>query len=427
MPSTESSPLGIYLSIPFCRAKCSYCNFASGVFGGERMDTYVDRLCQEIRQTPQRVQKTTGVHQVSRLRPGAGLTDSRNLPSRPPACVDTIYFGGGTPSLLSIQRMHEILQALHDVFSVAPNAEITVECAPGQLSDALREALPALGTNRVSLGVQSFVDREAAAVGRSHTRAVVLEEIARLRDAGIRDINLDLIAGLPHQTAGSWRESLAVAVSTGVPHLSVYMLDVDEDSRLGREMLGAGSRYGAANVPDEQAIAAMYSEACEQFAAAGIPQYEISNFARPGRESRHNLKYWTREPYLGFGLDAHSFLPTCDGNAVRVATTDDLTEYLTGNAPQAITSVSESQAIEEAWFLGLRLNRGVSLSNMEREFGPPAVNSFHPVLEECEQEELLERDGDRVRLTPRGRLFANEVFTRFLGVPPTEIPAAMEA
>ena len=390
-----SSTLGIYVSIPFCRAKCSYCNFASGVFGSERMNAYVDRLVEEIRQTPRRVQKWR---------------------ARLPAQAGTVYFGGGTPSLLSLQQIQIIVDALHDVFSLHSTAEITLECAPGQLSDSLLATLPGLGFNRVSLGVQSFVDREAAAVGRLHTQALVLEEIDRLRRAGMEDINVDLIAGLPHQTAASWQSSLDQALASGVPHLSVYMLDVDEDSRLGREMLADGERYGATHVPDEQAIAGMYTAACEQFAAADVAQYEISNFARPGCESRHNLKYWTRQPYLGFGLDAHSFLATENGNAVRVGMTDDLAEYLKGDAPESITPVSRAEAMEESWFLGLRLTAGVAMAEMERKFGNAAVSAFRSVLVECEQEGLLARNADRVRLTPRGRLFANDVFARFLGV-----------
>lgn len=394
--------LGIYVSIPFCRAKCSYCNFASGVFGSERMAAYIETLTAEIRELPERV---AAWH------------------AQLPEYVDSLYFGGGTPSLLTINQIKGILQALREVFSFRAAAEITLECAPGQLSDDLLHAMPALVINRVSLGVQSFVDREAAAVGRLHTRSITLKEIDRLHAAGIDDINVDLIAGLPHQTRESWNVSLAEAIATGVPHLSVYMLDVDEDSRLGREMLAGGTRYGVGMVPDEQTIAAMYSDACEQFAAAGISQYEISNFARLAHRSRHNLKYWTRQPYLGIGLDAHSFLPTTHGDAMRVATTDDLAVYLDSNVPagerESITPVSTAQALEEAWFLGLRLNEGVSLAAIEQvaaATGKSATQAFQPILLEAQQQGLIEYDRDRVRLTQQGRLFANEVFTRFLGV-----------
>jgi oxygen-independent coproporphyrinogen III oxidase len=393
--------LGIYVSIPFCRAKCSYCNFASGVYGADRKAAYVGKLTNEIRESPERL-AAWGVF--------------------PPKKVDSIYFGGGTPTLLSISELDDIVRVIREVFVVNNSAEMTLECAPGQLSDEILHAMPSLGLNRVSLGVQSFVDHEAAAVGRTHTRAITLNDIERLRATGIDDINVDLIAGLPHQTPQSWRQSLGAAISTGVPHLSVYMLDVDEDSRLGREMIAGGTRYGVGMVPNESTIADMYTEAVERFDSAGIAQYEISNFARAGQRSRHNLKYWTRQPYLGFGLDAHSFLPTAAGEAIRVATSDDLTVYLDPNTAaddrQTITPVSPLEALEEAWFLGLRLNEGVSLTEIAQEFGEPALRAFEPTLSEAQQQGLMECDQHRARLTAQGRLFANDVFQRFLGVVP---------
>lgn len=386
--------LGIYVSIPFCRAKCSYCNFASGVYGGERMSVYVDRLVRDIRGAQSQA------HRLSAI-----------LPSQ----VDTVYFGGGTPSLLSFNELQGIIQAIGETFAWSSSPEITLECAPGQIDEELLQFLPALRFNRVSLGVQSFVDREAAAVGRTHTRKIVLNEIARLRDVGIDNINVDLIAGLPHQTMDSWRESLEEAVQTGVPHLSVYMLDVDEDSRLGREMLANGTRYGAGLTPNEETIAGMYATACEYFEAAGIAQYEISNFAHPGWESRHNLKYWTRRPYIGFGLDAHSFLNTMEGSQIRVAATDDLTTYLS-EPHEIVTPVSRVNAIEESWFLGLRLRAGVSPVDMERKVGSTMMAKFEPIVRECENLDLLEHHAGNLRLTLQGILFANEVFEKFLGV-----------
>jgi oxygen-independent coproporphyrinogen-3 oxidase len=402
LPMQNLEPaLGIYVSIPFCRAKCSYCNFASGVFGGERMAAYVEKLTAQIREAPEHVAACGG---------------------RLPKIIDSLYFGGGTPSLLKVNQLKYILKALNERFTFDAAAEITLECAPGQLSGELLQALPEFGFNRVSLGVQSFMDHEAAAVGRLHTRAITLKEIDRLRLAGIDDINLDLIAGLPHQTRQSWSESITEAIATSVPHLSVYMLDVDEDSRLGREIIAGGTRYGVGMVPNESSIADMYSEACEQFAAAGVAQYEISNFARMGHRSRHNLKYWRRRPYLGFGLDAHSFLPTAEGGAIRVATSDDLVAYLDANGGnnerETVTTVSPSEALEEAWFLGLRLNEGVSLKEIAQEFGEPALRAFELTLSEARQQGLIEYDQHRARLTAQGRLFANDVFQRFLGVVP---------
>ena len=272
--------------------------------------------------------------------------------------------------------------------------------------------------NRVSLGVQSFVDAEAAAVGRLHKRATVLDDIARLRAAGITNINIDLIAGLPHQTAESWQESLAETLATRASHVSVYMLEVDEDSRLGREVIAGGTRYHAHFVPDEEATADFYVAACESLEAAGIAQYEISNFARPGSESRHNLKYWTRQPYLGFGVDAHSMLksPTPDAEAVRFATADVLEKYVAGSSAQKI-AISTANALEERFFLGLRLNRGVDLREVAADFGQPALDNLSTAINELIGDGLLERDGDRISLTARGRLLSNEVFQSFLASP----------
>ncbi len=191
---------------------------------------------------------------------------------------------------------------------MATDAEITLECAPGQLSDETLAELLQQGMNRISFGVQSFVDRETAAVGRLHTEQQCEAELSRVRAAGVEEINIDLIAGLPHQTAQSWKYSVEQAIASGAPHVSVYMLEVDEESRLGREMLEKGSRYSASAVPSEDETAEWYQYACSALHAAGVPQYEISNFARPGHRSRHNLKYWQRQPYIGFGLDAHSML-----------------------------------------------------------------------------------------------------------------------
>ena len=222
--------------------------------------------------------------------------------------VDTIYLGGGTPSLLPPDELKKLFFTLKQEFKVLPKAEITVECAPGTLSDEIIQAMVTRGVNRVSLGVQSFVDKEAASVGRLHNGEKILSDIERLRKAGISNINVDLIAGLPHQTRASWDYSVDKAIASGVPHVSIYMLEVDEDSRLGRELIAGGTKYHAHHVPDDDLTAEFYETACTKLNTAAIEQYEISNFARAGMESRHNDKYWTRQPYLGFGVDAHSML-----------------------------------------------------------------------------------------------------------------------
>src|SRR5271168_441552 len=346
-------PLGIYISVPFCRTKCSYCNFASDVFSRAVFERYVDRVCADIENAPQIAAEMGG---------------------RMERVVDSIYLGGGTPTVLEAVQLERIFVAVRAQFDVRSDAEITVECAPGTLTSAMLESLLRCGVNRVSLGVQSFVDQEAAAVGRLHKRATVLEDIARLRAAGITNINIDLIAGLPHQTAESWEFSLAETIATSAGHVSVYMLEVDEDSRLGRELLAGGTRYHAHFVPDEEAMADFYLAACEQLASVGIAQYEISNFAREGFESRHNLKYWTRLPYFGFGVDAHSMLASAapDIDAVRFAPADSLEQYMSGAGPQR-TVVSRRAALEESFFLGLRLTRGVRLRALAAEFGAEAV------------------------------------------------------
>jgi oxygen-independent coproporphyrinogen-3 oxidase len=387
-------PLGIYISVPFCRTKCSYCNFASDVFSRAVFDRYVDRVCADIG-SAQRVAEEMG-GQIERA-------------------VDSIYLGGGTPTVLESAQLERIFSEVRRQFDVSPSAEVTVECAPGTLTSAMLESLLRCGVNRVSLGVQSFVDQEAAAVGRLHKRATVLEDIARLRAVGITNINVDLIAGLPHQTGESWEFSLVETIATGAGHVSVYMLEVDEDSRLGRELLAGGTRYHAHFVPDEEAVADFYLAACERLASAGIAQYEISNFAREGFESRHNSKYWTRLPYFGFGVDAHSMLTstTLDIDAVRFASSDSLERYMSGASLQR-TAVSWRAALEESFFLRLRLTRGVSLRELSAKFGEESVANARAAITELVEGGLMERRGAFVCLTSRGRLLSNEVFERFI-------------
>lgn len=384
---------GIYISVPFCRSKCTYCNFASGVFSAGQMGRYVERLIEDMR----------AFHAYA-IKMGAQIPDA----------VDSIYLGGGTPSLLPPEELKKLLFALRQEFKILPKAEVTVECAPGTLTDPIIHTLVTRGVNRVSLGVQSFVDQEAASVARLHTREKTLDDIARLRKAGISNINVDLIAGLPHQTHESWEYSLQQAIASGVPHVSVYMLEVDEDSRLGRELIAGGTKYHAHFVPDDDMTADFYEIACERLKAAGVKQYEISNFAREGFESKHNLKYWTRQPYLGFGVDAHSMLPsrTQGIESMRLATSDDYDRFFVA-ADFKASAVSPEQALEESLFLGLRLNRGVDLGRLREEFGE-AVRKFAAVIDELVEDGLLIRNGENLRLTNRGHLLSNEVFGRFI-------------
>jgi oxygen-independent coproporphyrinogen-3 oxidase len=425
MPDCDT--LGLYISIPFCRSKCTYCNFASGVYPASDHARYVNRLIEDMAATRT---WATGM--------GVDL----------PRAVDTVYLGGGTPSLLAPELIARLFAAMRAEFSFEPDAEVTVECAPGQLADATLEALAQAGVNRVSLGVQSFIDREAAVSGRLHSRAVVMDDLRRLRAAGIANLNLDLIAGLAGQTSASWEESLAVLIDSGVPHASVYMLEVDEDSRLGREMLTGGARYHAELVPTDDTIAQMYTTAIERLAAAGLRQYEISNFARRGRASRHNLRYWQRRPYLGLGLDASSMLREARPNAqeakpdafppkrvkhaepgyvLRSSTTDDLAAFLAGPEPAETAWLSPERQHEEAWFLGLRLNAGVKLAALRREFGREPVTRALEAAARMVKAGLLTSDGKTVRLTAQGRLLSNDVFQEFLGTAEEDAKTSLEA
>jgi putative oxygen-independent coproporphyrinogen III oxidase len=467
-------PLGLYISVPFCRTKCTYCNFASDVFSRTLFEKYITRLCGEIECACETAKQVGGLLEPT---------------------VDSIYFGGGTPTLLTLEQLDRIFVTIRQNFDVRPDAEITLECAPGTLSADIVECLVQNKVNRVSLGVQSFVDQEARSVGRLHTRAVVLDDISHLRSAGIGNINVDLIAGLPHQTRYSWEQSLNDLIATGVPHASVYMLEVDEDSRLGRELIAGGQKYHAHFVPDEDLTADMYEVACERLNAAGIWQYEISNFAQPEFESQHNLKYWTRQPYLGFGVDAHSMLlagrfgnrcnrannppegligQTTDGsgddgnsrepyadrkghdfqpcrpqpvpmdgtaesralpaldstnapgaaagpiqqslNAVRFCNPDSLEKYLQGSRAEP-AAISWESALEETCFLGLRLTQGLNLNDISVQFGNDALAVLSPTIAECVDSGLMERKGDYARLTAKGQLLSNEVFGKFITEP----------
>ena len=361
---------GVYISYPFCAQKCTYCNFASGVFPASLESEYQQALHAEIAQYQWTAQP------------------------------DTVYLGGGTPSQMDLESFASLLGLIPE----RPWLEATLETAPGTVTSEKCSAWREAGINRISLGVQSFVQRELARTGRKHTADVVSREVSMLRNAGIANINVDLIAGLPGQTLVSWRESLAWIERLAIPHVSVYMLEVDEDSRLGQEVLLNGKRFGAPDVACDDEIAAMYETAVERLGQLGIHRYEISNFALPSFESVHNLKYWRLEPYVGFGADAHSF----DG-AQRSQNVESADEYVArwknGQRPQ-VASVS-AQKSEEKFFVGLRLSEGVHPHADEwRRWNEP--------IERFLSNGLLESDGRRLRLTDRGVLLSNEVFAEFV-------------
>jgi oxygen-independent coproporphyrinogen III oxidase len=357
---------GVYISYPFCQQKCSFCNFASGVASREIREHYHAALLEEIRSY-----------------------DWQWLP-------ETLYFGGGTPSLMPLEPLGQIMDAIPG----ERLREVTLECAPGTLTREAIGAWCSSGVNRVSLGVQSFVTEELRHTGRRHTAEIVQRDFELLCTQGIPNINLDLIAGLPEQTSASWDVSLDWIERLAPPHVSVYIFETDEDSRLGKEVLLGGSKYGAARMPSEEQIAEFYEHAVSRLAGQGLHRYEISNFAREGFKSHHNLKYWQLEPYIGFGVDAHSF----DGQ-IRWSNSDTLGGYLDRRRqrPEAMPT----DLAEEHFFVGLRLMAGIEPTETEwARFAEP--------IERWTKAGMLERDGARLRLSPEGVLLSNEIFQEFV-------------
>jgi oxygen-independent coproporphyrinogen-3 oxidase len=325
------------------------------------------------------------------------------------AVVDTIYIGGGTPSLLEASALARMIDAFRESFACALE-EVTLEADPETITREKAEGWRAAGINRISLGSQSFNDKELGAAGRLHRREDIFAADQALRAAGIGNISFDLIAGLPHQTAESWRASVGELLALHPEHISIYMLEIDEGSRLGRESLLGGVRYSAPAIPEDDAIADFYEEACEKLAAAGYEHYEISNWARPGLQSHHNLKYWKREPYFGFGAGAHSF----DG-AMRWANAHDPAEYtaaMTSGRLRAeqLEALGAEQALDEELFLGLRLAEGIRVPELEARYNVPLEARLSGLMERG----LIERHDGRVRLAPGRIAVSNEVFVELI-------------
>ncbi|MFB3923568.1 MAG: radical SAM family heme chaperone HemW [Terriglobia bacterium] len=388
--------LGLYVQIPFCASKCSFCNFSSKVSRAEVFSGYCEGVLREI-QGLRRHFDSASV--------GRGLFE---LPA------DTLYFGGGTPPIIGIERLEQIIQAVQEQFRIADSSEFTLETTPGSADAAFLERAFALGVNRLSVGAQSFDDRELDAVGRLHSAADTRSLVEQARRAGCRNISLDLIAGLPHQTPASWRASLEAAVQLQPQHVSVYLFEVDVKSRLGGEVLRHGTRYHAEAVPDDEFMAEAYENARQFLLSRGYAQYEISNFARPGFESKHNLKYWNLAPYIGLGAGAHSH----DGanRWANEANADIYSSRLTrDDSPIAeLRRLTLEEHLEEFFFLGLRQTQGVCLLQASRRWGGHRLTAFEPVVASLEDRGLLKREGDRIRLAPEAFLFSNEVFQEFL-------------
>ena len=379
--------LGIYIQVPFCQTKCTYCNFHTGVFAKGLYQPYVDALCREI------------------------CMSANNAAAA--ATVDTIYIGGGTPSLLDPSALAHVLDTVRATFG-CDVAEATLEADPETVTLGKAGAWRAAGINRVSLGAQSFCDRELEAAGRMHRREDIFSAVQGLREAGFANVSLDLIAGLPHQTATSWEDSLDSLLRVGPEHVSIYLMEIDEGSRLGREVLVGGHRYSAGALPSDDAMAEFYERACERLAGEGYEHYEISNWARRAPasfRSRHNLKYWRREPYLGFGAGAHSF----DGRA-RWANAHDPAAYVAAIEKCAIPVeqrelVTPQQALEEELFLGLRQLDGINLPRIEERYSV----SLRERIEGLRQAGLVEIEGAMLRLAPSRLTVSNEVFVGLLG------------
>ena len=375
------TPAGLYIHIPFCRSRCSYCDFATGIYQGELAERYVRALVTEI----------------------ASSTRARNH-------VDTIFFGGGTPSLLTPSQLERILVALRDRFDVERDAEITVEMNPGTVTRDQLRAFRDLGVNRASFGAQTFDDAELAKLGRSHTSAETLKTFHELRAAGYTNVSFDLIAGLPGQTLDGWQRNIEQSLALQPEHLSFYLLEVHSGTPLADHI-----RRGLQPKPDDDLAAVMYEWMIQRATDAGYEHYEISNLCRPGFASRHNTKYWTGAPYFGFGCSAHSF----NGQSKRWSNQRDVLRYVEAVEQETSPIVEEHELSDadlraEALFLGMRMMRGVDVIEYNELFGVDLRVEHHDELDRFREAGLVELDGGVIRLTRNGALMSNEVFAAFV-------------
>ncbi len=370
---------GVYLHIPFCKSRCSYCDFATDVYRSkDGVERYVNALIHEIRNSKSEIRNS----------------------------ADTIYFGGGTPSLLGPEQVARILDAVHAEFHVAPNAEVTMEMNPATVTAETLAAYRGLGINRASFGVQTFNDRDLKLLARGHDANDARQTFRLLRDTGFENISFDLIAGLPDQTMSDWERNLDEALRMQPEHLSLYLLEIHQGTPLAEQL-----RSGRRPMPDEDLAAEMYELMLDKTGAAGYEQYEISNFAKPGFESRHNTKYWRLEPVYGFGVSAHSF----DGSQ-RYSNGRDTAAYVRQIEEFSSAEVTRERidSASEFIFLGLRLNAGVSFEDYRTLYGSEIREKYAAELRDLQENELVEISGDRLRLTRKGMLFSNNVFEAFV-------------
>lgn len=369
---------GVYLHIPFCKSRCSYCDFATDIYrDGGSVARYVDALCKEI---------------------AAALSHERD--------VDTVYFGGGTPSLLDPDQVERILNAVRTTFSVVGEPEITMEMNPATATPGSLSKYRELGVNRASFGVQTFDDRALRLLARGHDANEARETFAMLRGAGFDNVSFDLIAGLPGQTMVGWEANLAEAIELSPEHISLYLLEIHQGTPLAEQV-----RTGRQPTPDDDLAAEMYEIMLDRLAAAGYRQYEISNFSRPGFESRHNTKYWRLDPVFGFGVSAHSF-----DAAERYSNERDTARYVEMIEAVGRAEVTRERidAASESVFLGLRLEEGIDLDKHMERFGSDLMKKFEQELGDLADAGLVRNTGGKLYLTRKGKLFSNEVFRIFV-------------
>jgi putative oxygen-independent coproporphyrinogen III oxidase len=400
--------LGLYIHIPFCSAICNYCNFNRGLFDAALKARYVDALVGEITRAGEagRAGGAGGAGGAGKAGGAGGAGEAGAVETE---AVDTIYFGGGTPSLLEPDEIARILDACREVFNVAAGSEITLEANPESVDRDRLTAFRQAGANRVSFGVQSFREAELRRLSRLHTVDRARAAVADARAAGFDNISLDLMMWLPEQQVSEWLESVDAAIAIAPEHVSLYLLEVYPNAPLKDDM--ARARWSQA--PDDDA-AAMYLTAMERLERAGFEQYEISNVARPGRSARHNLKYWTDGEWLGFGCGAHS-----TRNGVRwknVASTEEYVQLLQSGRAAGIDHrrLPPEERLGDALFTGLRLTAGVNLDEIRARYGVDVWARYGSELEPFLRSGLLQRDGARLWLTRQGMLLAHEVMATFV-------------
>jgi oxygen-independent coproporphyrinogen-3 oxidase len=377
--------LGLYVHVPFCSAICNYCNFNRGLFDGSLKLRYVDALVREI-------------------------ANAADLSAEAPrAKADTIYFGGGTPSLLEPEEIRRIIESCRNTFDLADDREVTLEANPESVNLTRLARYREAGVNRISFGVQSFRDDELKRLSRLHDAARAAGAIREARSAGFDNVSLDLMMWLPEQGVPEWLESVDRAIALEPDHLSLYLLELYPNAPLKEDM----ARASWEQAPDEVA-ATMYLEAMDRLDTAGYEQYEVSNVARPGRRSRHNVKYWEDGEWLGFGCGAHSTV-----NGVRwknVSTTDDYIDRIDGGEPTAadVRVLTPGERLGDALFTGLRLTDGIDLDAIRARYGVDVWERYGDELQPFLDEGCLKREGSRLMLTREGMLVAHEVMTVFV-------------